>query len=729
MFHDLMGQSYPLGLNPPSLRWKQIETDKVEVVFPENVEGQAQRVANLIHFLYDSSYFSLGPKADKVSVILQNQTTVSNGFVTVGPFRSEFYLNPPQFNFAGSANWLDLLAIHEYRHVEQFVNSKKGVTKLSSLLFGQNGWGVLTGTALPRWFFEGDAIFYETALTQAGRGRTPTFLNEYRSILINRKKIPGYEKASATSLKEFIPDHYTLGYVLTNSMRQRYGADAWRDIYQDAVTYSGIVYPFSRSVKKATGNKMPAYYRNVMDSLKTSWKTDFEAESFTIGEKINQGKKKTFINYNNPVFLNDSTILVEKSGFNEIPTYYNVSLKTGLEQKILKPGIYSDINSTLSVTDSLLIWSERAFDERWGNQNFRVLMLYNLETGKKRQITEETRYFSPELSPNGKKIAVVNSSQDYEFEVHVLDKSSLKVDFSFSDDPSYQYAFPIWLNENALAVVIKKGESYALGKIDLSSGEMTLLISFQPQQISYLDATDDYVFFTSMYNGIDNIYALELATKRILQVTDAPFGAIQPDANASATKLVFSAFTDEGYNLHTMPVEPETWKPVQLIESNIEIDYFQPVGISGGVLSKIPETEYKTSPHQDSEGLVVHSWIPWFLPPKFGLNINADNKMSTISATGSVTYNSNEETTSFGVGIDYARFYPVFSLAYDRSNRSRYVPVYRESLTETDTSVSVFVFPQSWEEDEVTIGMTIPWNLTRGNHFSRLWITNNYHHR
>ena len=64
-------------------------------------------------------------------------------------------------------------------------NARRGWTKVASVLFGQNGLGGGAGLAMPRWFFEGDATFYETQLTNAGRGRTPDFDKEYRSLMLS----------------------------------------------------------------------------------------------------------------------------------------------------------------------------------------------------------------------------------------------------------------------------------------------------------------------------------------------------------------------------------------------------------------------------------------------------------------------------------------------------------------------------------------------------------------
>ena len=216
----VVGQGFDLGPNPPSLKWRQIDTDKVQVVFPANNEVQGQRVANLVHYLYDSSRISIGNQAGKISIFVQNQDTRSNGFVAGAPFRSELFITSPQFNFSGTTDFLDILTIHEYRHVQQFLNARRGITGFLGKIFGQITWSTLSRLALPDWYWEGDAIVTETALTNAGRGRMPDFTREYWALALN-DRLYNYEKASAGSFKDFVPDHWHQGYFMVNHIRTR----------------------------------------------------------------------------------------------------------------------------------------------------------------------------------------------------------------------------------------------------------------------------------------------------------------------------------------------------------------------------------------------------------------------------------------------------------------------------------------------------------------------------
>ena len=65
---------------------------------------------------------------------------------------------------------------------------------------------------MPPWFFEGDAVFTETLLSNAGRGRMPYFEGQYRALLLTGNSL-NYEKNSAGSYKKLIPNIYNMGYL------------------------------------------------------------------------------------------------------------------------------------------------------------------------------------------------------------------------------------------------------------------------------------------------------------------------------------------------------------------------------------------------------------------------------------------------------------------------------------------------------------------------------------
>jgi len=162
---------------PPSTRWKQIDTDTARIIFESSSIKEAERIATIIHKMAAEQPNSLGSVLQKINIVLHKNTTLANGYVGLAPFRSEYYLIPSS-NIAelGNLPWNEHLAVHEYRHVQQYNNFNHGLTKAFNVVLGEEGRAIANSLTVPPWLFEGDAVHAETALTPQGRAGFPTFI-------------------------------------------------------------------------------------------------------------------------------------------------------------------------------------------------------------------------------------------------------------------------------------------------------------------------------------------------------------------------------------------------------------------------------------------------------------------------------------------------------------------------------------------------------------------------
>ena len=97
------GAQAVLENTPPSLHWYQVKTPHFRVIYGEGFDLQAERVANALEHIRVPEAKTIGSVPKKFPVVLQNHSTVSNGFVSILPRRSEFYAMPTQdYNFAGT---------------------------------------------------------------------------------------------------------------------------------------------------------------------------------------------------------------------------------------------------------------------------------------------------------------------------------------------------------------------------------------------------------------------------------------------------------------------------------------------------------------------------------------------------------------------------------------------------------------------------------------------------
>src|ERR1043165_8942510 len=134
----------------------------------------------------------------------------------------------------------------------QYNNFRNGLSKSMYYLFGDDGLDLAQSAAIPDWFFEGDAVYQETLLGEQGRGRLPLFLNAYPSLWQAGKKY-SWMKLRNGSMKDYVPDHYYLGYLLVNYGYTKYGMDFWKKVTRDASAFKGLLYPFQKAVKKYAG--------------------------------------------------------------------------------------------------------------------------------------------------------------------------------------------------------------------------------------------------------------------------------------------------------------------------------------------------------------------------------------------------------------------------------------------------------------------------------------------
>ncbi|MCH5600801.1 hypothetical protein [Niabella ginsengisoli] len=72
------------------------------------------------------------------------------------------------------------------------------------------------------------------------------------------------------SLKDYVPNHYDLGYLLVNYGVEKYGYDFWRNVTLDASAYKSLFYPMQKAVQKHTGVSYKIfrdsafnYYKNI----------------------------------------------------------------------------------------------------------------------------------------------------------------------------------------------------------------------------------------------------------------------------------------------------------------------------------------------------------------------------------------------------------------------------------------------------------------------------------
>ena len=700
------------GGNPPSLKWQQINNDTVRVIFPKGMTAQGERVANIVHYLNRYTRNSIGPLERKVNIVLQNQTMQSNGYVQLGPFRSEFYLTPsPSSLDLGSLNWEEQLSVHEYRHVLQNMNFRQGVSKVFSILGGQLGQAAITNIAVPNWFWEGDAVVMETALTPQGRGRLPGFFDGFRGLSLAGKHY-AYMKIRNGSYRDFVPDHYPLGYLMTSYGREHYGTAFWKDVTTDAVRFRGLFYPLSHSLKKRTGYNITGFYRAMLKEYQPLW-NNYAARPDTTAATGILPVAKPVTNYKYVYDAGNNEWVVLKDARDKVPGFYLLNA-AGQERLLVRPGIVYD--DFFSYRNGRVVWAAARFDARWGWKDFSVIRIWDNASGQTKTISGRGKFFSPDISENGQLVVAAATSPNMQYSLQLINTQTGKVEKQLPNPQNWYYTYPRFAaGDQAVISAIRnsKGEM-ALVQQSLSTGESTVLTPFSYTALGIPVVKADTVYFTAGYKDVNNVYAMTLSNRKIYEVTDRGNSVLHLAIDHNKDSLVFSEFTIKGYKLYHAALNENNWKQVS---GESRSTWLHPEFKEGGnILEIVPQDSLPVKKYaQFTHPFNFHSWVPSFNDPDYGISLIGENILSTTNTTIGYTYNRNEESSNFGAGFTFAGWFPVLYLGADYT-------INRNGLDQNRQRVY-------WNEATAYMGFSIPLNLSAGMYSRSLSFGSNYNIR
>lgn len=694
-------QIFEDGQNPPGIKWMQINTENFQVIYPSDLSEEALRMSNTLQHLVKAVGKSLNKTPRKISVILQNQSVFSNGFVQLGPRRSEFNTTPPQDQ--DYQDWLNSLAVHELRHVVQFDKLTGG---LRAPFFEELALAFF-GISLPPWFYEGDAVGIETALSHAGRGRLPDWELIFKTNTLSNRTY-SYSKNYFGSVKDRTPGYYQLGYFMTSKLRRDYGADILDNILTQIKRNPLRPYNLSRSMKKLTGLNSRALHDSTLSELKILWQKQVDQINPIKYERINKRAQAMPVDYLLPVLTEKGEILILKQSLSHTPELIFIDT-LGKERMLKKIGIQTEYNFKYAA--GKIVWDEFRFDKRYQKRSYNVINLYDIKNSKYQQLTHKSRLFSPSLSEDGKRIVAIKVDTDNWFTLIELDAESGKVIKEHAVPAGYSLQTPAYnsFGDKVICVAINK-EGASLLEFNLRNGSSKTILPFQRQQITRPVYAGNNILFRAHYNGVNNIYFIEPG-KEIKQMTSVAYGAANPSYHKESNRVFFNNYQVSGYDIVSFPLEGLKENQISP-ENNNFIDYAAPLVIqenSASILDSVPEKHYESKAYKELKKLFYfHSLSPNLDKngnddPGIGLKIKSNNLLNTLEFYTGYQYDSELKKSEYLAGFTYKRFYPILSVTYQ--NRANLV--YRNQNKKP--------VPVSWRENFMKYELSVPFRFNSLN--------------
>jgi len=706
-----VSQYFSTGQEPASIRWRQIKTEHVKLIFPDYYELRARKLAAYLDSVYNYVGNSLDYHPKHISLILHTQSSKSNAMVAWAPKRMEFYTTPPQDMYAQP--WLEQLSLHEYRHFVQVEKMNQGSTKVISWIFGQQGTAAIVGMYLPFWFIEGDAVVIETGLGYSGRGRDPLFEMRLRAQILE-KGLYSYDKAVLGSYRNFIPGTYELGYFLVAEGRRKYGTSLWIHSLNMVAKRPYMVTPFQKGIKDISGMRKLPFYETSLAGLKQRWDVQ---DSITKVEDVRQISPSTryYTDYRHPAIINKAELVALKSGLDDISRFVKIDDK-GNEEVIFTPGFL--LSETVSYAAGNICWAETRSDLRWANRSYTVIRIFDMETGKARTLNNRLRLFAPALNADGTKVVAVHVDSLDQYALVILDALSGEIRKKMPTPADVFPLTPVWAGNDLILTVLVSENGKSLAKFDVSSGRNKIFLDWDFTEISQPSFHAPYVYFTAAWSGISNIYALNLEKASLHMVSSARFGAVDACISNDGKTMAYADYTAKGYRIVQLPLEPKNWIHFEDVE-NHSIGLYKTIAAQETIVppwSEIPPSDDPGKKYSKIGNLFnFHSWAPLSINASTyainpGVSIMSQNLLSSSFLSAGYSYNLNEEAGKIYGIYTYSGWYPIIDLSVDYGLRRDYA--YLPDKTEA-----------KWNETNLKAGLRLPLDFKRGKYYAGLQVS------
>lgn len=731
-----VAQYYSWGADAP-MRWKQLRTEGVRIITPDTTEQVARRVLHYVEAArpYIGEGFSRGPL--EIPFVLHPENMESNALVMYLPKRVDYLTAPAVESY--SMPWWKQLVAHEYRHAVQYNNLKRGVPRVLSWLLGEQG--SVTGLLfMPLWALEGDAVMNETAMSTFGRGLQPSFSLGYRALgdgiglSHNGKRRKNIDRWFCGSYRDYIPDHYELGYQLCAYAYDSYGENVWDKVGRYAVRNPYLFATTHVGLKRYYNTTTNELFYNTFEALNAHWRPLAEVEENS--HRLVEPEAGNHTTYRWPQQLTETEVVAVKSSLRRTSQIVLIDAEGG---EMVVAGV-GNLSSRPSLYEGKLYWSEYEssllFEERVRSQLW--MLDFNATSQRPRRLLK-VRGNALYPTPSERGLAWV----EYRPEGRYL----------LRENGEEVCALPIGVELHGLAWDAVTEAYYTLVTDDAGMSVVRLdRDGMHPlQRAAYvtlrdLRAADGKLYYGSIQSGKDEVHCLDLLAGGVeTRLTESKYGAFEPAPSKQG--LLLTTYDSHGY-LPARLTEPvqDTIMWSQTPVNRVNPSYRTWPTINLDTVRYTPETAHRqerTHPakryRKALRGLHLHSWAPVaFDPyevidehefrPNVGLTLLSQNLLSNTEAYASYGWSRDEESlirvgirnNSLGVRLaldaTYGGYRQCYSVGYYNREDEKYyyqpIPYPEKSYSISAAVTLPLLFDRGRSVRRLSLGAG--WNFTNG---------------
>mgnify|MGYP002777754457 CR=1 FL=1 len=575
-------------------RWRTLETEHFVIHYYQGSEVAAERAAVTLERAHARLVPDLGHAPWlRTQVVLTDGTDAANGRATVLPFpRIDANVTAPDSmsTLESYDDWLDILLTHEHTHIVH-VDTVHGFPRLVNALLG---FGVLgkvwpPNGAQPRWVIEGLATYEESRLSSQGRRRSAQFdallrvhVLEHGFQPIDRASAPGTIFPNVTTV-------YLYGLHLMHYIGSRYGHDKLRELSH---VYGGQALPYGlhRAIRKVLG----VDFEQLWQEFELDTTRRFQAQARRIRARgLREGRRLTFgvspeasnSITRRPFWSADDAYIYfydddghSNPGIRRIPgTGGRIREGTGVGRQGQDVDVERVVEVQGAASASFLPGGKDMVFEQWGQHDLRYgwndLYLWRAPAGGAidarqgpadlEQLTFGMRARDPQVAPDGRTVAFVRNDAA-QSRLAFLDLHTREVLEVAPLERGQQVYTPRWSPDGRkVAYSMHRAGGYRdIYVYDRDAGRHTRITADRFLDLTPAWSPDGrWLLFASDRDDVLNVYAHDLTTGALWQVTNVLGAAFDPILSHDGARLAYVGASVGGYDLWVMRFDPATFLP------------------------------------------------------------------------------------------------------------------------------------------------------------------------